>query len=105
MPYTVKATRDTFRVMHPTTNALMAWGTIDANGQPRNIDLPDAVRKCNPQRLSVVKAIDSAEKLAEAYYRSEMEAAKEMGTTAFIEDLAHWARVILLRKYFPAKCG
>ena len=30
MPYTVKATRDTFRVMHPTTNALLAWGTIDA---------------------------------------------------------------------------
>lgn len=105
MPYTVKATRDTFRVMHPTTNALLAWGTINAKGEACNIEMPDSVRKCNPQRLSVVKAIDTPEKLAEAYYRNEKEAASELGTVAFIEDLAHWARVIMLRKYFPAKCG
>ena len=99
------ATRDTFNLIDKRTNRCVCWGTIDGCGTTRNIDMPDDIRRSNPSRLAVLRAIgdNSREGVllrAMAYYRGEMQAAKEMGTVAFVEDMAIWAQAAIERRHF-----
>jgi hypothetical protein len=101
----LRCTRDTFNLIDIRTGRAVCWGGIDGTGFVRGIDMPDDIRKSNPSRLAVLRAIGGQDKdgiflRASAYYRDELAAAKELGTVAFVEDMQPWAANALLRRHF-----
>lgn len=94
---TLRVQRDRFNVMRG--NVAVAWGAITSDGKPVGIEMEPFVRKSNPARLSVLRML-TTDRLADAYYRAEDEAARELGKPfAYVDDLAEWAKNNLMDRH------
>jgi hypothetical protein len=107
--WSLSVTKDRFTLVDNRNGFILAQGRIDGSGCTRGIELASEVHKSNVTRLAVLRAIGDASSkeavLARAmvYYRAEMQAAKELGKVAFVEELAIWAQAAIERRHWSVK--